>query len=182
MYPTRKDQDTHRLPEAVGIEHSRINTVPPQLSSTSELLVDPLPPITCWRLSLCYPKVSYAATDMGQKPSSPLATCLDNVCDGRSSCVGYSNDPLYQINWVKPYNLDLAVVPIAVTRPETKEDVAGFVKCAADNSVKVQAKSGGHSYAYVVMPWPWRSSLALTCSATNLACVVTLASVAPMVP
>ncbi|EFQ33600.1 FAD binding domain-containing protein [Colletotrichum graminicola M1.001] len=84
---------------------------------------------------------------MGQKPSSPLATCLNNVCDGRSSCVGYSNDPLYQINWVKPYNLDLAVVPIAVTRPETKEDVAGFVKCAADNNVKVQAKSGGHSYA-----------------------------------
>ncbi|GKT64233.1 FAD binding domain-containing protein [Colletotrichum tofieldiae] len=84
---------------------------------------------------------------MGQKPSSPLATCLNNVCDGRSSCVGYPNDPLFQINWVKPYNLDIAVEPIAVTRPKTKEDVAGFVKCAADNDVKVQAKSGGHSYA-----------------------------------
>ncbi|KAF6833683.1 berberine bridge enzyme [Colletotrichum plurivorum] len=84
---------------------------------------------------------------MGQKPSSPLATCLDKVCDGRSSCVGYPNDPLYQINWVKPYNLDIPVKPIAVTKPSTKEDVAGFVKCAADNGVKVQPKSGGHSYA-----------------------------------
>ncbi|KDN62913.1 putative FAD binding domain-containing protein [Colletotrichum sublineola] len=84
---------------------------------------------------------------MGQTPSSPLATCLNNVCDGRSSCVSYPNDPFYQLNWVKPYNLDIAVEPIAVTRPETKEDVAGFVKCAADNDVKVQAKSGGHSYA-----------------------------------
>lgn len=84
---------------------------------------------------------------MGQKPSSPLATCLDKVCDGRSSCVGYPSDPLFQINWVKPYNLDIPVKPIAVTKPSTKEDVAGFVKCAADNSVKVQPKSGGHSYA-----------------------------------
>lgn len=84
---------------------------------------------------------------MGQKPSSPLATCLDNVCNGRSSCVGYPNDPLFQLNWVKPYNLDIPVEPIAVTKPSTTEDVAGFVKCAAANNVKVQAKSGGHSYA-----------------------------------
>ncbi|TDZ33027.1 FAD-linked oxidoreductase sorD [Colletotrichum spinosum] len=84
---------------------------------------------------------------MGQKPSTPLASCLDKVCDGRSSCVAYPNDPLYQINWVKPYNLDLPVEPIAVARPSTKEDIAGFVKCAADNGVKVQPKSGGHSYA-----------------------------------
>lgn len=84
---------------------------------------------------------------MGQKPSSPLVTCLDNVCDGRSSCVSYPNNPLYQIQWVKPYNLDIPVEPIAVTRPSTTEDVAGFVKCASDNGVKVQPKSGGHSYA-----------------------------------
>lgn len=53
------------------------------------------------------------------------------------------------LNWVKPYNLDAAasVKPIAVVRPSTKEDVSGFVKCAHDNGAKVQAKSGGHSYA-----------------------------------
>jgi len=33
-----------------------------------------------------------------------------------------------------------------VTRPQNAQDVSGFVKCAADNKVRVQAKSGGHSY------------------------------------
>ncbi|KAH8161793.1 hypothetical protein CIB48_g6455 [Xylaria polymorpha] len=84
---------------------------------------------------------------MGQYPSSPLAACLNTVCNGRSDCVAYPDNPLYQVSWVNRYNLDLPVTPIAVTRPETAEDVSGFVKCAATNNVKVQAKSGGHSYA-----------------------------------
>ncbi|KAI1117036.1 hypothetical protein F5Y14DRAFT_14876 [Nemania sp. NC0429] len=84
---------------------------------------------------------------MGQSPSSPLAVCLNAVCHGRSDCVAYPDSPGYQDFWVNPYNLDLPVVPIAVTRPETPDDVAGFVRCAAANNVKVQARSGGHSYA-----------------------------------
>ncbi|KAI0455459.1 hypothetical protein F5B21DRAFT_513956 [Xylaria acuta] len=84
---------------------------------------------------------------MGQSPSNPLAACLNTVCNGRSDCVAYPDDPLYQISWVNRYNLDLSVTPIAVTRPETAQDVSGFVKCAATNNVKVQPKSGGHSYA-----------------------------------
>ncbi|KAI0428058.1 hypothetical protein F5Y09DRAFT_11227 [Xylaria sp. FL1042] len=84
---------------------------------------------------------------MGQSPSSPLATCLNAVCNGRSDCVAYPSDPLYQISWVNRYNLDLPVTPIAVTRPETAQDVAGFVKCAVTSNVKVQPRSGGHSYA-----------------------------------
>ncbi|KAH7363491.1 FAD binding domain-containing protein [Plectosphaerella cucumerina] len=88
---------------------------------------------------------------MGQQPSSPLAECLEDVCNGRSGCVGFPSDPLYQIKWVDRYNLltspwDIKVEPIAVTRPETTEEVAAFVKCAAENDVNVQAKSGGHSY------------------------------------
>lgn len=88
---------------------------------------------------------------MGQGSSSPspLATCLNEVCNGRSSCVAYPDTPLYQIAWVNRYNLDIPVNPAAVARPDTAEDVAGFVKCAATNNVQVQAKSGGHSYAYV---------------------------------
>ncbi|KAI0539011.1 hypothetical protein GGR58DRAFT_466292 [Xylaria digitata] len=84
---------------------------------------------------------------MGQSPSSPLATCLNAVCNGRTDCVAYPNNPLYQISWVNRYNLDLPVTPIAVTRPQTAQDVSGFVKCAATNNVKVQPRSGGHSYA-----------------------------------
>ncbi|KAI8627322.1 Glucooligosaccharide oxidase [Xylariaceae sp. FL1651] len=84
---------------------------------------------------------------MGQAPSSPLADCLNAVCNSRSDCVAYPTNPLYQISWVSPYNLAFPVVPVAVTRPQTADDVSGFVKCAAANSVKVQPKSGGHSYA-----------------------------------
>lgn len=88
---------------------------------------------------------------MGNSGSS-LQTCLNAVCNGRSGCVGYPSDPLYQISWVKPYNLDIPVTPVAVIRPNTAKDVAGIVKCAAANDVKVQAKSGGHSYGYVKEP------------------------------
>ncbi|KAJ2985165.1 hypothetical protein NUW58_g5681 [Xylaria curta] len=79
--------------------------------------------------------------------SGPLATCLNAVCNGRADCVAYPDNPLYQVSWVSRYNLDLPVTPIAVTRPQTAQDVSGFVKCAASNNVKVQPKSGGHSYA-----------------------------------
>ncbi|RYP40375.1 hypothetical protein DL767_001730 [Monosporascus sp. MG133] len=84
---------------------------------------------------------------MGQTPSSPLADCLNAVCNGRDNCVAFPGTLLYQSSWVDRYNLDIEVEPVAVTRPETAEDVSGFVKCAAANNVKVQAKSGGHSYA-----------------------------------
>jgi len=84
---------------------------------------------------------------MGQGHSSALGDCLNSVCNGRTSCVAYPDNPLYQIAWVNRYNLDIPVKPVAVTRPNTAEDVAGFIKCAASNNVQVQAKSGGHSYA-----------------------------------
>ncbi|KAK6207156.1 hypothetical protein LQW54_007473 [Pestalotiopsis sp. IQ-011] len=84
---------------------------------------------------------------MGQGSSTPLADCLNTVCNGRSDCVAFSDALLYQALWVKPYNLDLPVTPIAVARPETADDVSAFIKCAVSSDVKVQAKSGGHSYA-----------------------------------
>ncbi|PHH88122.1 hypothetical protein CDD83_7942 [Cordyceps sp. RAO-2017] len=84
---------------------------------------------------------------MGSGHSSGLATCLDAVCNGRHACVAYPDHLLYQASWVDRYNLDIPVHPIAVTRPSNADDVSGFVKCAAANNVRVQAKSGGHSYA-----------------------------------
>lgn len=84
---------------------------------------------------------------MGNNPSSPLAHCLGDVCAGRSNCVAFPKDFLYQANWVKPYNLDIPVNPAAVFRPNNAADVAAAVKCAGQSSVHVQAKSGGHSYA-----------------------------------
>ncbi|KAG8169114.1 hypothetical protein KVR01_001863 [Diaporthe batatas] len=81
-----------------------------------------------------------------------LKDCLTDVCAGRSDCVAFADNRLdifntYQSNWVKPYNLAVEVTPDAVIRPKSSEEVAAIVKCAADNDFKVQAKSGGHSYA-----------------------------------
>lgn len=86
-----------------------------------------------------------AVSVMGNSGSS-LQTCLNNVCNGRTACVRYPTDPLYQLAWVKPYNLDIGVTPVAVVRPQTAADISGIVKCASANNVTIQAKSGGHSY------------------------------------
>ena len=84
---------------------------------------------------------------MGQSASTPLETCLSNICNGRANCVAFPSNPLYQLGWVQPYNLAVAVTPAAVIRPSTAEEVAAAVRCAVQNGAKIQPKSGGHSYA-----------------------------------
>lgn len=81
--------------------------------------------------------------------ASGLEDCLNTVCADRSDCVSYPGglNLLYQPSWVKPYNLAIDVSPAAVIRPNSTEDVAAIVKCASENGAKVQARSGGHSYA-----------------------------------
>lgn len=81
--------------------------------------------------------------------TASLEDCLNDVCAGRSDCVAYPGtiDLLYQMLWVKPYNLAVDVSPAAVIRPNSSDEVAAAVRCAAASGVKVQARSGGHSYA-----------------------------------
>ncbi|KAK2767565.1 hypothetical protein FQN54_003723 [Arachnomyces sp. PD_36] len=84
---------------------------------------------------------------MGNSTSSVVHDCLVNAVGGNEDLLAFSNNPLYQISDVHPYNLDIPLTPAAVTYPETAEHVAGIVKCAAEADLKVQARSGGHSYA-----------------------------------
>ncbi|KAK1991656.1 hypothetical protein LX36DRAFT_663101 [Colletotrichum falcatum] len=82
-------------------------------------------------------------------PAKAFQDCLNSVCGGAEDCVRYSGigqDEEF-FHWVTPFNRAWPLVPTAVVRPRNAEDVSGFVKCAAANNVKVQAKSGGHSYA-----------------------------------
>lgn len=48
---------------------------------------------------------------------------------------------------VEPYNLRLPYKPAVVVVPTTNQHIQDAVLCAAQSGLKVQAKSGGHSYA-----------------------------------
>lgn len=84
---------------------------------------------------------------MGNAPSTAVSKCLSSAVGGNTKLLAYKETPLYQIQHVKPYNLDINITPAAVTYPQTAEHVAAIVKCAADNNLKVQPRCGGHSYA-----------------------------------
>jgi FAD/FMN-containing dehydrogenase len=82
--------------------------------------------------------------------NSALQQCIEEVGRNRIGFAGFPSSPLtFQGTWVRPYNLDVKLSPAAVVRPRTPEDISGVIKCANANNVKVQAKSGGHSYAFV---------------------------------
>ncbi|KAI5465413.1 putative berberine bridge enzyme [Mariannaea sp. PMI_226] len=87
---------------------------------------------------------------MGGGQSSPRIPCLDAICASRTNCVAYPGEPLYQVSWVKPYNLAHPVSPAAVLRPNDTQEVSQAVRCAKQHGLKVQAKSGGHSYGYTL--------------------------------
>ncbi|KAJ5673996.1 FAD linked oxidase N-terminal [Penicillium macrosclerotiorum] len=74
-----------------------------------------------------------------------LKSCLQYALTDSGS-VAFAGDPFYQVANVNRYNLNIPVVPAAVTFPTSSQQVAAIVKCAADNGYHVQAKSGGHSY------------------------------------
>ncbi|KAJ7726915.1 hypothetical protein B0H16DRAFT_1591743 [Mycena metata] len=80
------------------------------------------------------------------QPGSPLQLCLNDVFASNTSGVSYPQDELYQFLYVKPYNTNIPITPAAVTRPSTADEVAKIVQCAVASAVKVQPRSGGHSY------------------------------------
>lgn len=84
---------------------------------------------------------------MGNTTSTVGQQCLLNAVGNDASLVAFPIALLYETLDVNPYNLDYPVTPAAVTFPETAEQVAAIVQCAANAEAKVQAKSGGHSYA-----------------------------------
>ncbi|KAJ5225248.1 hypothetical protein N7468_006473 [Penicillium chermesinum] len=82
---------------------------------------------------------------MGAAQSTAAHSCLLAAVGNSSSSVAFNGDLLFSSH-VSRYNLNIPVAPIAVTYPESAQQVAKIVKCAADYNLKVQAYSGGHSY------------------------------------
>ncbi|KAJ7065278.1 hypothetical protein C8F01DRAFT_1218731 [Mycena amicta] len=80
------------------------------------------------------------------QPGSDLQLCLNSVFAGRTSAVAYPQTFLYEPISVKAYNTRIPVIPAAVTHPSTTADIVSILNCAAASDVKVQARSGGHSY------------------------------------
>ncbi|KAF7309498.1 Reticuline oxidase [Mycena indigotica] len=117
-----------------GFLFDGISSVPssPLLTSASESLLLP----TMGNSTSTLPPAS--------QPGSPLQLCLNNVLP--TAAVSYPQTFLYEPIAVKTYNTRIPVIPAAVTRPSTTKDIVGILNCAAASDVKVQARSGGHSY------------------------------------
>ncbi|KFY18438.1 hypothetical protein V493_08617 [Pseudogymnoascus sp. VKM F-4281 (FW-2241)] len=86
-----------------------------------------------------------AVVKMGASQSA-LENAITAALGGDESLYAFPKRPFYQIGHVKPYNLSIPITPAAITYPKTTAQVAAIVKCAVDANVKVQARSGGHSF------------------------------------
>lgn len=84
---------------------------------------------------------------MGSSQSSLLAKSIKAAVGKDKDLYAFPGNAFYQLENVKPYNLAIPIKPAAVTYPRTAAQVAAIVKCAVEAGLKVQARSGGHSYA-----------------------------------
>ena len=75
-------------------------------------------------------------------PSGSALQCLN----GKNVPYKMTSDADYA-ELVEPFNLRLPYKPAVVVLPITNQHVQDAVVCAAQSGLKVQAKSGGHSYA-----------------------------------
>ena len=83
---------------------------------------------------------------MGNTTSNPLRICLLAAVAGDTTRVAFPSDLLFQLNAVRPYNLNIPVKPAAVVFPESSREIENIVRCAAQGGYKVQPRGGGHSY------------------------------------
>lgn len=83
-------------------------------------------------------------------PSIPVLNARQT---GLLDCLANKSVPLTvstSADWtdfVTSYNIRLQYAPSVIVIPDTTQQVSDAVVCASANGIKVQAKSGGHSYA-----------------------------------
>jgi FAD binding domain len=97
--------------------------------------------------------IHYLSLALGKPVAPPSSNKISTRQEYLTDCLSARNVPtklISSVDWssfVTPYNLALSYVPAAITLPTTNQHVSDSVTCAAAAGVKVQAKSGGHSYA-----------------------------------
>lgn len=74
--------------------------------------------------------------------STTLTDCLNN----KNIPISLISSPNFA-QLAQPYNLRLPYTPVVIVLPTTPQHISDAVVCAGKYGVKVQAKSGGHSYA-----------------------------------
>lgn len=84
--------------------------------------------------------------------STSIHQGLSAALGGQNHLIAFPTKLLYQFEDARPYNLDYPIIPAAVTYPETPEQIAKIIQFASTANLKVQARSGGHSYANCGMP------------------------------
>lgn len=83
---------------------------------------------------------------MGNAHSIAGHSCLLAAVGNDSALIAFKGDLMFGSR-SPVYNLNFPVTPTVLTYPQTSEQVADVVRCAVDYGYKVQARSGGHSYA-----------------------------------
>lgn len=78
--------------------------------------------------------------------ATDLATCLADAVGGEDTRVQFRDEADFNTTDVKPFNLNLQYLPVAVLYPQTTAETAAIVKCASLYSHKVQARSGGRDF------------------------------------
>ena len=103
----------------------------------------------CSKNGWCGSTSAYCSTGC----QSGYGTCSTVTPTGFSACIASKNVPVNYAasatynQLAKPYNLRLPYSPAAIVIPTNQQQVSDAVICAAKNNLKVQARSGGHSYA-----------------------------------
>ncbi|KAF2182763.1 carbohydrate-binding module family 18 [Zopfia rhizophila CBS 207.26] len=92
------------------------------------------------------PSVTTASPTSSATPSSSSSASLTDCLNSKNVPVKWTTSPDYE-SLAKPYNLRLPYKPVVIVVPTTTQHVQDAVVCAGKAGVKVQAKSGGHSYA-----------------------------------
>jgi hypothetical protein len=85
-----------------------------------------------------------------QMTAPPTITAIHQTLlaavDNDTTLISFPTSPFYAFHDAKPYNLNIPITPIAVAYPLTARHVSSLVLTAAQAGLKVQPRSGGHSY------------------------------------
>ncbi|KAJ5175428.1 uncharacterized protein N7482_001305 [Penicillium canariense] len=94
-------------------------------------------------LHLSCPAFSISAPDFQSGSNEAhLVNCLT-----RKNVPTAYNTSVQWLELAKSFNVAQVYNPVAITLPTTTQEVSDSVSCAASIGIKVQARSGGHSYA-----------------------------------